>query len=129
MRRSSGFIPIRTVLIPFVYEGPGAQALELARCLDANITLVGVVVVPPNESLSVGATAARELRKQLRRYGKDPRITGKAQIIVSYQPWRELAKLVQNENPDLLCLEWHAHFRALRITASEALARPPSVQS
>ena len=125
MRRSSGFIPIRTVLIPFVYEGPGAQALELARCLDANITLVGVVVVPPNESLSVGATAARELRKQLRRYGKDPRITGKAQIIVSYQPWRELAKLVQNENPDLLCLEWHAHFRALRITASEALARPP----
>jgi glucosyl-3-phosphoglycerate synthase len=125
MRKYSEFAPIHTVLIPLLYEGPGTQALELARCLDANITLVGVVVVPPQESLSVGAAGARELRKQLRQYGKDPRITGKAQIIVSYQPWMELAKLVQNEKPDLLCLEWHAHFRALRVTASEALARPP----
>ena len=125
MRKSLGFIPIRTVLIPFVYEGPGAQALELARCLDANITLVGVVVVPPEESLSVGATGARELRRQLRQYGKEPRITGKAQIIVSYQPWMELAKLVQNEKPDLLCLEWDSHFQALGVTASEVLTRPP----
>ena len=125
MRKYSEFVPIHTVLIPLVYEGPGTQALELARCLDANITLVGVVVVPPQESLSVGAAGARQLRKQLRQYGKDTRITGKAQIIVSYQPWMELAKLVQNEKPDLLCLEWHAHFRALRVTASEALARPP----
>jgi len=125
MRKYSEFVPINKVLVPLVHKGPGIQALEFARCLDANITLVGVVVVPPNESLSVGATAARELRKQLRQYGKDPHITGKAQIIVSYQPWRELAKLVQNEQPDLLCLEWHAHFRALRLTASEVLARPP----
>ena len=125
MRKPSEFVPIHTVLIPLVYEGPGAQALEFACCLDANITLVGVVVVPPNESLSVGAVGARELRKQLRQYGKEPRITGKAQIIVSHHPWMELAKLLQNEKPDLLCLEWHAHFRALRVTPSEALARPP----
>lgn len=125
MRRPLGFIPIRTVLIPIMYEGPGAQALEFARCLDANITLVGVVVVPREESLSVGAAAARELRKQLRQYGKEQRITGKAQIIVSYQPWMELAKLLQNERPDLLCLEWDSHFHALGVTASEVLTRPP----
>jgi nucleotide-binding universal stress UspA family protein len=125
MRKSSEFAPINKVLIPLVYEGPGTQALELARCLDANIILVGVVVVPPEESLSVGATAARELRKQLRQYGKEPRITGKSQIIVSYQPWMELAKLVQNERPDLLCLEWDSHFHALSVTASEVLSHPP----
>jgi len=125
MRKYPEFVPIQTVLVPLVHEGPGTQALELARCLDANITLVGVVVVPPEESLSVGATAARELRKQLRQYAKEPRITGKSQIIVSYQPWKELAKLLQNERPDLLCLEWDSHFQALGVAASEVLSRPP----
>ena len=97
MRKPSEFVPIHTVLIPLVYEGPGTQALDFARCLDANITLVGVVVVPPHESLSVGAVAARDLRKQLRQYGKEARITGKAQIIVSYEPWMELAKLIHDD--------------------------------
>jgi len=125
MRKYSEFLPIHTVLIPFVHDGPGAQALEFARHMDAHTILVGVVVVPPEESLSVGAAAARELRKQLRQYGKDPRITGKAQIIVSYQPWMELAKLLQSQKPDLLCLEWDSHFRALGVSASEVLTRPP----
>jgi glucosyl-3-phosphoglycerate synthase len=125
MRKNFEFAPIRTVLIPLVYEGPGKQALEIARCLDADLTLVGVVVVPPQESLSVGATAARDLRKQLRQYGKDPRVTGKAQIIVSYHPWSELTKLIRDEKPDLLCLEWDAHLHALGVTTSDVLARPP----
>ncbi|HET9907892.1 MAG TPA: glucosyl-3-phosphoglycerate synthase [Anaerolineales bacterium] len=125
MRKPAEFIPINTVLIPLVYEGPGTQALELALCLDANITLVGVVVVPSHESLSVGAVSARELRRQLRQYGKEPRITSKAQIIVSYEPWQELSKLLQDEQPDLLCLEWDAHFDALGVSVSEVLTRPP----
>jgi len=125
MRKYSEFLPIHTVLIPLVHDGPGAQALEFARYMDAHTILVGVVVVPPEESLSVGAAAARELRKELRQYGKDPRVTGKAQIIVSYQPWLELAKLLQSQKPDLLCLEWDSHFSALGVSASEVLTRPP----
>jgi hypothetical protein len=125
MRKYSEFVPIRTILIPMVHNGPGAQALEVARCFDAKIILVGVVVVPAKESLSVGAVAARALRKQLRQSAKDDRITGKAQIIVSYEPWMELAKLLQDENPDLLCLEWDSHFQALGVTVSDVLARPP----
>jgi len=125
MRKDSKFVPIHTILIPFVHEGPGAQALEIARCFDAKIMLVGVVVVPPDESLSVGAVAARALRKVLRQYGKEERITAKAQIIVSYQPWMELASFLQDEKPDLLCLEWDSHFRALGVTASDVLTRPP----
>jgi len=125
MRKYSEFLPIHTVLVPLIHDGPGAEALEFARHMDAHIILVGVVVVPPEESLSVGAAAARELRKQLRQYGKDPRITGKAHIIVSYQPWMELAKFLQSQKPDLLCLEWDAHFGALGVSASEVLTRPP----
>ena len=125
MKTRLEFTPIHTILIPFVHEGPGAQALEVARHFDAKIKLVGVVVVPPDESLSVGAVAARALRRVLRQYGKEERITAKAQIIVSYQPWMELASFLQDERPDLLCLEWDSHFHALGVTASEVLTRPP----
>jgi glucosyl-3-phosphoglycerate synthase len=125
MQKHSEFIPIHTVLIPFVHQGPGVHALEAARHLDAEIILVGVVVVPSNQSLSVGAVAARSLRRLLRIYGKDKRITSKSQIVVSYQPWNELSSLLQKENPDLLCLEWDSHFTALGVTTNEVLTRPP----
>jgi len=125
MRKHSEFLPFRRILVPFMHEGPGANALEVARHLDAEIILIGVVVVPSEESLSVGAVAARALRKQLRQYGMDERITGRAKIIVSYEPWMELVKRLQDEKPDLLCLEWDAHFQALGVTVSEVLTRPP----
>lgn len=125
MQPRSSFAPIRTVLIPLVHEGPGLQALEVARHFGARILLAGVVVVPPGQSLSVGAAAARALRKRLRHFGKEEQIVSKSHIIVSHQPWMELAKLAQEEKPDLLCLEWDAHFAALGMTTGETLTRPP----
>ena len=125
MQKHSEFKPIRSVLIPFVHEGPGLHALEAARHMDADITLVGVVVVPPDQSLSVGAVGARAVRRLLRIYGRDERVTSRSKIIVSYEPWDELAKFIQDEKPDLLCLEFESHFKALHVTTSEALTRPP----
>jgi glucosyl-3-phosphoglycerate synthase len=125
VKKHAEFTPIHTILIPFIHDGPGLHALEAARHMDAEIILVGVVVVPPDQSLSVGAIAARALRKQLHLYGKDERITSKSQIIVSYQPWNEISSLLQKEKPDLLCMEWDAHFTALGVTPHDALTRPP----
>ncbi|MHB8778455.1 MAG: glucosyl-3-phosphoglycerate synthase [Anaerolineales bacterium] len=125
MIKHSEFKPIHTILIPLIHEGPGMHVLELARHFDAEIILVGVVVVPADQSLSVGAVAARALRKQLRYYGKDERITSKSQIIVSHQPWNELSNLLQKEKPDLLCLEWDSHLTALGVTTNDVLTHPP----
>ncbi len=125
MQKRSEYVPIHTILIPLVHEGPGANALELARHFDAEIILVGVVVVPPDQSLSMGAIAARALRKRMRLYGKDERITSKSQIIVSYRPWNELSQLLQKEKPDLLCMDWDTHFSALGVSTDEGLARLP----
>ena len=125
MQGHSKYAPIHAILVPIVHGGPGLQALEVARHLDAEIILVGVVVVPSEQSLSVGAVAARDLRKQLRQLGKDPLITSRSQIIVSHQPWNELASLLVKEKPDLLFLEWDAHFAVLGVTASDVLVRPP----
>jgi len=125
MQRHSEFVPIHTILIPIVHGGPGLQVLEAAHHLYAKIVLVGVVVIPEEQSLSIGTAAARELRKQLRELAKDERIIVKSQPIVSYQPWSELSRLIQKEKPDLLCLEWDAHFTALGVTTNEVLTRPP----
>ncbi|CAG1015795.1 Glucosyl-3-phosphoglycerate synthase [Anaerolineales bacterium] len=125
MQKHTEYAPIRTILIPFIHEGPGLHALEAARHMDAEIVLVGVVVVPQEQSLSMGAVAARSLRRYLRHYGKDAKITAKSQIIVSYEPWNELSALLQKEKPDLLLLEWDSHLTALGVTAQDVLARPP----
>ncbi|HEU0291465.1 MAG TPA: glucosyl-3-phosphoglycerate synthase [Anaerolineales bacterium] len=121
----SDFTPIHTIFVPLVHEGPGLHALDIARLFDAEITLVGVVVVPPDQSLSTGAVAARSVRRLLRIFGKDKHVTGKSQVIVSYEPWHEFSKLLQDEKPDLLFLEYESHLRALHVTLSNVLARPP----
>ena len=125
MPKRSSFNPLRTILVPLIYAGPGLEALQVAQHFDAHLILVGIVVIHPDQSLSMGAPAARVLRKQLRQLGKDKRITSKAQIIVAHQPWPDLVKLIQREEPDLLCLEWEAHFQALGVTPHEALNHAP----
>lgn len=125
MQRHSEFTPVRSVLVPLVDQGPGLHALEAARHWEAEIILVGVVAVPAGRSLSTGAAGARALRKQLRHFGKDERITSKSRIIVSHSPWKELSELLRKEKPDLLFLEWDAHFAALDVTVNDVLTRPP----
>ena len=125
MFKHSEFTPIHNIIVPFIHEGPGLHALDAARQFDAEITLVGVVVVPQDQSLSVGASAARALRRLLRVFGRDKRTTSKSQVIVSHEPWNELAKLLRDEKPDLLCLEYESHFKAMCVTPSDALSRPP----
>jgi len=118
-------MPIHTILVPFVHNGPGLHALDAARQFDAAITLVGVVVVPPDQSLSTGAVAARALRRLLRTFSHDERVTSKSRIIVSYEPWNEFSKLLQDEDPDLLCLEFESHPQALGVSLKDVLERPP----
>lgn len=125
MQKHSEFAPIQTIFVPFIHEGPGLNALDAARHFDAMITLVGVVVVPEDQSLSTGAAAARALRRTLRIYGRDKRIISKTQVIVSHQPWNELSNLLQDAKPDLLFLEFDSHFKALNVSVNDVLTRPP----
>lgn len=125
MHKNPEFNSIRTILIPFIHEGPGVSMIEAARHFDAEIVLVGIVVVPEGQSLSVGAVSANKLRKQLREYGREKQIVAKTKIIVSHKPWREFSNLLKREKPDLLFLEWETHLNALRVNPPDILSDPP----
>ncbi len=125
MQKHTDFSLIQTIFIPVIHNGPGESMIQAARHFEAEIILVGIVVVPAGQSLSMGASSARALRKKLREYGREQRIIGKTQVIVSHHPWHELSVMLQKEQPDLLFLEWDAHFNALGVTPHEVLSNPP----
>ena len=53
-------------------------ALNAALRLAADVMLVGVVYVPPDESLSTGAYQARQVRRWLRELSAGPQVRYKA---------------------------------------------------
>jgi glucosyl-3-phosphoglycerate synthase len=125
MQQHSSFTPIHTILIPFIQEGPGIHALDAARQFESEIVLVGVVIVPKGQSLSTGAAPARAIRRTLQIFGREKQIVARSKVIVSHEPWNELSNLLQDENPDLLCLEFDSHLKALNVTVTDLLSRPP----
>jgi glycosyltransferase involved in cell wall biosynthesis/nucleotide-binding universal stress UspA family protein len=125
MQKHIDFSPIHTILIPLIHDGPGESMIEVARHFDAEIILVGIVVVPEEQSLSVGAISANKLRSQLRKHGKDKKIIARTKVIVSHQPWAEFSNLLKKEKPDVLFLEWETHFTALKVNAHDTLTDPP----
>lgn len=119
------FAPIQTALVPVVHGCPGEAALAAARALAMEVILIGVVRMPPGESLSAGATKARELRKILRELGRSEHIRSKVNVIVSHTPWAELMEVITAEQPDLLLIGWAEQWTALGLTPEEVLLRPP----
>jgi glucosyl-3-phosphoglycerate synthase len=119
------FTPIQMALVPVIYGYKGESALAAAQALSPVVVVVGVVVVPEQESLSAGATPARELRKVLRALGRSEQVRPKSQVIVSHKPWADLLEAIRAEQPDLLLLEWAEQLTALSVTLVEVLTRPP----
>ncbi len=116
---------IRTALVPVVHGCDCHSALNAALRLAADVILIGVVYVPQHESLSTGAYQARQVRRLLRELSAGPQVRYKAEVQVSHTPWHDLVKVIAEDEPDLLLLEWKCQLDALHVTAAEVLTRPP----
>ncbi len=118
------FASLRHALVPVMSEVDGSAAIQAAAALALNVLLVGIVALPENAPLSVGAAKARELRARLRELATGDRIRAQAQVLVSHEPWRSLQEVIGVETPDLLVLEWPQQLNALRLTPADVLTRP-----
>ena len=116
---------LRTVWVPVLHGCEGEAALKAACRLAADVVLVGVVRVPPDQPLSAGAYEARQVRRRLRALRSGGQVRYKAQVHVSHQPWADLTKAIAADKPDLLLLDWPCQIDALHVTAAEVLTRPP----
>ncbi|MDW8064894.1 MAG: glucosyl-3-phosphoglycerate synthase [Anaerolineae bacterium] len=106
-------MPFDSILIP-VEELEAVEALlPLARALlpqeGGEITLLGLVSLPPEVSLSHGTAAARALRQCLLALAaKHPELPLRVRprIRVSHTPWEEVLHFLQSNRVALMILPW-----------------------
>jgi glucosyl-3-phosphoglycerate synthase len=96
--------------------------LNLAHSKQGRVVLVGLVLIPEGESLSIGAAPAQTRRatlERLRAYFEGQPIQIKPRIRVGHTPWPSLAKLIASEQADLLIVPWphenEASFFAIKL--------------
>ncbi len=113
----------RKVLVPIVDGYDSTSALEAARWLSQkeNVSLLGLVPVANEESLSTGAMRAQALRRSLQSYS----IVSTLKTLVTYDPWAELREFIVRDGSDLLMLPWPSALQALGVQIDELLADPP----
>ncbi|MBN1569868.1 MAG: glucosyl-3-phosphoglycerate synthase [Acidobacteria bacterium] len=116
---------LHTVWVPVIDGCAGEDALKAACLLAADVVLVGVVCVPPDQPLSAGAYKARQVRRRMRVLSDGKQVRYKAQVHVAYQPWNDLTKAITENEPDLLLLDWPAHIDSMGVTIADTLTRPP----
>lgn len=107
-------MPFDSILIPVEEAEAAASLLPLAQALlsreNGEITLLGLVSLPPNVSLSHGAAAARALRQQMMAmataYPELP-LRVRQRIRVSHFPWEEVLHFLQSHRVSLMLLPWN----------------------
>mgnify|MGYP001568909764 FL=1 len=115
------------ILVPVIHGCDQKSAINAAQAIAGrdNVLLTGFIYIPEGQSLSMATMDARRLRKTLKGIYKIKRGSKWAQVHVSHKPWDELIKVIDDEQPDLLILEWPSQFEALQTTVSEVLSRAP----
>jgi glucosyl-3-phosphoglycerate synthase len=118
---------IAKALVPVVHGGEQQSALNAARAIagEENILLAGFIHVPDELTLSMATLHARELRKTLKQLYKVKRNGKWAQVRVSHKPWDDLLRVIEEEQPDLLILQYPDHFDSLHVAVEEALSQTP----
>jgi glucosyl-3-phosphoglycerate synthase len=111
------------VLMPVLHGCVSDSALAAARTItgDGEVILLGLVLAPPDESLSTSALRARQVRQTIRQLTDGDRVYSHGRVHVSNRPIDELDEVIREEGIDLLVLEWPCHFQALGVSPSEAM--------
>ena len=126
MRKSYSTRMFRKVLVPVMYGVDSNAAINAAVLIAdrSNITIVGIIGIADQESLSGAALPARHVRKILRSLATELHVHAMQRIRVSHHPWDEIIRVVQEEEPDLLVME-ASHLGLLNVDESQALLYPP----
>jgi glycosyltransferase involved in cell wall biosynthesis/nucleotide-binding universal stress UspA family protein len=117
------------ILLPVYGIDDAVALLPLARALaagwPAHISLLGIICVPQEESLSLGAMPAQDLRCQLAQLAGSEALVEMLAVKVCYDPWPEIAGCVQESSYNLLMLPWQEDGYVFGRDLYEVLRDPP----
>lgn len=125
INRKKRKIFLRKAIVPFVFEHPSKSLLDLLEKFEIDTVVVGVVPIEDVQALSAGANQAAQLRQQLQSLVFSERVTVRAQVLVSQEPWIDLVKVAVEENASIIILDWECHLSALGVDAATVLNDPP----
>jgi glycosyltransferase involved in cell wall biosynthesis len=111
----------KTVFIPIGIDSAGQKLINLAHAIAEETVLVGVAPIPSGEPISPGVKVARQIRKRLLSLS-GPSIRYKSTVIVSSTPWEDLQRMIAQEKPDLLMVEWKNGQVSFNISIAEVLS-------
>lgn len=107
------FSPYKKILVPIPADGTPKAALSLAASLKGKVDLLGLLLVPPEASISAEAQSASRLRLAMQKIrARQPR-PGAIRVLIAQDPLRDFVEAIRAQPPDLLILEWPLHFEAL----------------
>lgn len=115
------FRPIGQALVPVIAGCDVSAALAAATAIAQQVQLLGIVAAAPDTPISAHTEAAGALRKRLRTLSWGPQIRYQSQVIVSQEPWRDLLRQIDEQQPDLLVLDLAEHLPALGLTPEAIL--------
>jgi nucleotide-binding universal stress UspA family protein/glycosyltransferase involved in cell wall biosynthesis len=126
MKKKYNLNLFRKILIPIVDGYPFLPAISTALDIagDAAVLLVGIVVVPENDTLTRATNRARRVRRKLKEYKSLKGVKVLDVVHVTYNPWQDLEKIVAEEEPDLMILEWPNQYNALLSASPDAFIHP-----
>lgn len=121
------FAPFRKVLAPILpgCDAEAALTAALGVAEAQNVTLLGLVVLPPEEPLAFGMLAAREMRASLNQLSAAHAAQVRIRVRVTHAPWPEITRTVQQKEPDLLIIGHPCGPEPPSAEFPKFLARPP----
>jgi glucosyl-3-phosphoglycerate synthase len=107
--------------VPVIAGCDVSAALAAATAIATQVQLLGIVAAAPDTPISAHTEVAGALRKRLRTLSWGPQIRYQSQVIVSQEPWRDLLRQIDEQQPDLLVLDLAEHLPALGLTPEAIL--------
>ena len=123
--RSNQFHPIATALVPVLNDCNVASAVAAACAVAEQVILVGLVTASPERGLSANTKEARALRRRMRELSAQSHIVRHSDVLVGVEPWLDLVRYIATQPPDLLVMDWDAHFECMDLAQRDLLASPP----
>ncbi|MCO5213432.1 MAG: glucosyl-3-phosphoglycerate synthase [Caldilinea sp.] len=119
------FHPFSTALVPVLNDCDVTAALAAASAVAEQVILVGLVTASQERGLSANTKEARALRRRMRELAAQSERVRRSDVLVGVEPWIDLVRYIAAHTPDLLVMDWDAHFECMDLAQRELLTSPP----